>query len=59
MNVINSIINFVLAHQVVLAGIVVAVLDFAFAMKKGLDANGILHAIYLFAKGRTQTQPQG
>jgi hypothetical protein len=52
MTILMSIVNFILAHQVVEAGIVVAVLDFAFAMKSDLASNGILHSIYLFAKSK-------
>jgi hypothetical protein len=57
MTIVMNIVNFILAHQVVEAGLIVAVLDFAFAMKSGLEANGILHAIYLFAKGKSSPAP--
>jgi hypothetical protein len=52
MTIIMSIVHFILAHQALEAGLVVAILDFAFAMKSDLASNGILHSIYLFAKGK-------
>jgi hypothetical protein len=52
MTIVMSIVNFILAHQAIEAGLVVAVLDFAFAMKADLASNGILHSIYLFAKSK-------
>ena len=47
-----GIINWVLAHQVVCSALGAALLDFAFAMAPGIEANGIVHAIYLFLKGK-------
>lgn len=38
----------ILSHGVVLAGLGVAVLDLVFALNPSLEANGILHQIYLW-----------
>ncbi len=46
----QSVIDFIMAHTVVMAGVLVGVLDFIFAMNKSLEANGILHSIYVFLK---------
>lgn len=43
-------IDWVLAHQVVLASFVVAVLDLAFALKPDWESSGILHWIWLQVK---------
>jgi hypothetical protein len=37
-----------------MAGLLVAVIDFIFALAPGLQANGILHAIYGFLKPKAQ-----
>lgn len=42
-----SLIAFVQAHMAVLVGFGVALLDLLFAVSPGLQANGILHWIYL------------
>lgn len=44
------VINWILAHSVILASLGVAVLDLLFALSPNLEANGILHAIYLQLK---------
>ena len=38
-------------HEVVVVGMLVAVLDFVFAVSPGLASNGILHGLYLWLKG--------
>ncbi len=47
----QTVIDFVLGHQVVLAGMIVAILDLLFALIPGIKSNGILHAAYNFVKG--------
>ncbi len=47
----NQIIEFILAHQVILGMVIIAILDLLFAINKNLESNGALHAVYLFAKG--------
>lgn len=42
--------DWIVGHQVVLAGVVVAVFDFIFALKKDWESNGILHFFYVGAK---------
>lgn len=42
------IINWLMAHQAVLGGVVVAVLDLIFALIPSWQSDGILHSIYLF-----------
>jgi len=44
----QSIIDFILAHQAIFAALVVAVLDFVFAVSPSLSGNGILHSVYVF-----------
>lgn len=44
-------IQFVLNHQAVVTGLVVAVLDLVFALNPNVNApDGILHSIYVFIK---------
>lgn len=42
--------DWIIAHAALVTGLVVALLDFAFAISPGLEANGILHAIYGWLK---------
>lgn len=42
----QAVIQFVLAHEVVLAAVGVAVLDLLFALNPAIKANGLLHWIY-------------
>ena len=44
----QAIIQWVVAHQAVVAGLVVGILDFVFAVSPSLAANGILHQVYLW-----------
>jgi hypothetical protein len=46
----QAVIDFVMSHQVVLAGVVVAIIDLAMALSPSLASNGILHSVYLFLK---------
>lgn len=46
----QAVIDFVLAHQLVLAAAVVGVLDLVFALNKDAEANGVLHYLYLLGK---------
>lgn len=49
--------NWLLAHQYVLAGAVVAVLDLVFALVPSLEGNGVLHALYLWVKKLVGPKP--
>jgi hypothetical protein len=42
----QSVIDFFVAHQVVLVGAAVALLDLVFALVPGWSANGVLHWVY-------------
>lgn len=54
----QDVINFILAHQLVIVALVVGLLDFAFAVSPGLESNGILHALYLWLKSLgNKTEP--
>jgi hypothetical protein len=44
------VIDWILAHQVVLAGALVGLLDLLLAINPKLDANGIFHWVYLKLK---------
>lgn len=44
----QGVIDFVMQHSVVMAGVFVAILDFIFAMKSEWKSNGILHSVYVF-----------
>lgn len=43
----QAVINFLLGHQAVLAGAIVAILDLVFALVPSAASNGILHWVYL------------
>ncbi len=51
-------IQWLMAHELVMAGLVVGVLDFVFAMLPGVESNGIVHWIYLTAKGFVVPAPK-
>lgn len=53
----SGIIAFLQAHAAVVSGLVVAILDFAFAVSPGLEGNGILHSIYLWVSGLAGKAP--
>jgi hypothetical protein len=44
------VVNWLIAHQLVLGGFIIAILDFIFALKPDWESNGILHSIYIFIK---------
>lgn len=46
----DSIIQFVTGHEVILAGLIVAVLDLVIALNPKAESNGLLHGIYVFCK---------
>ncbi len=46
----QSVIDFIMAHSVVMAGALVAILDFLFAIIPSIKGNGILDSIYKFLK---------
>ncbi len=48
----QSVIDFLLAHQVVLAALIVGILDLVIALVPTVESNGIFHMIYLFFKGK-------
>jgi hypothetical protein len=47
----SQIVAFLVAHEAVLASLGVAVLDLLFALNPSLEANGVLHQVYLWIKG--------
>lgn len=47
-DIMQSVIDFMIQHSVVFAGLGVAILDFIFAIKSDWKSNGILHSIYVF-----------
>lgn len=49
MQTLQIVVSWIMAHQVLMAALAVAVLDFLFAIVPSLQSNGVLHAIYLFA----------
>lgn len=51
----DSVTNFLIHYQTALGVAGIGILDFAFALNKNLEANGILHAIYLFLKGQSSS----
>jgi hypothetical protein len=44
-------IAFIQAHEVMCAGLGVALLDLVFALIPSVESNGVAHSIYLFLKG--------
>lgn len=48
---LGGIISWIMAHQVVIGGFIVGVLDLLFALNPNTQApDGLLHALYMFAK---------
>lgn len=54
----QSIVDFVVNHAAVFAGLGVAVLDLIFAINPKADANGGLHWVYLKLKALASPKPQ-
>lgn len=48
----SNIVDFVLAHEAVLAGLGVAVLDLVFALNPNASSNGVLHWVFVFLTGK-------
>lgn len=46
----DQVLAWLLAHQALLAGAIVGVLDLLFALQPNWQANGVLHAVYLWLK---------
>lgn len=46
----QPILDFILGHEALLAGLSVALFDFVFALLPNVDSSGVLHAIYNFIK---------
>ena len=46
----QAVIDFVMSHMAVLAGLLVAVLDLVFALNSKAESNGVLHWIYMQVK---------
>lgn len=55
----SALISFIVAHEGVLAGLGVAVLDLVFALNPNVAGNGVLHQVYLWLKklGGSSTPP--
>lgn len=49
---LHSVIAFVTADKALLAAFAVASLDLLFALNPKIQANGLLHAVYVFASGQ-------
>lgn len=47
----SGLVSWVVAHQGLVSGVVVAILDLLFALSPSLAANGILHQVYLWISG--------
>lgn len=47
----KDIFTWIVAHQALVSGAVVGVLDLLFALNEKLAGSGILHQIYVMAKG--------
>ncbi len=47
----DVILQWIVAHQGVVAGLGVGIFDFVFAVSPKLESNGIIHAFYLWVKG--------
>lgn len=46
----DSVIQFVTGHEVIVASAVVGILDLVIALNPKAESNGLLHGIYLFCK---------
>lgn len=46
----QAVIDWIVAHQAVVSGSVVGVLDLVFALNSSASSNGVLHWIYLQAQ---------
>ena len=47
----QAIIQWIMGHQAIVSGLVVAIMDFAMALIPSIDGNGVFHAIYLWVAG--------
>lgn len=54
----QSAVAWVTAHQAIIFMLIVAVLDFIFALNPKWESNGALHFLYVLAKGKTAGQRQ-
>lgn len=43
-------IDQLISHQAIIGALVIAILDFAIAVNKNLESNGIVHGVYTFFK---------
>lgn len=50
------VLNFILAHQVIFAGVGVAVIDLLIGLNPNLAGSNLLHQVYLFLKGKSGPQ---
>ena len=48
----SAVWSFIVAHQAVLSGLGVAVLDLVFALSPSASGSGLLHQIYLWLGGK-------
>lgn len=46
----QPVLNWILAHQIILASAIVAVIDLAMALNPKLEGNGLLHQVYVWLK---------
>lgn len=50
--------NWIVAHQAIVSGAAVALLDLVFALVPSLEGNGVLHSLYLWIKGLASSGPK-
>ena len=55
----DQVLAWLLAHQALLAGAIVGVLDLIFALVPGLEGNGLLHQLYLWLKSLVPKKDNG
>ena len=50
-------IDWLIAHQAIVGGAVVGVLDLAFAINPKLESNGVLHWVFVQCSGKPPVPP--
>ena len=53
----DSVIQFVTGHEVIVATLIVAILDFVIALNPKAESNGLLHGLYVFCKNIMSKKP--
>lgn len=47
----SAFVSWVMGHQAIVSGLVIAMMDFVIALVPSIEPNGIFHAIYLWIAG--------